>query len=607
MKRIVSGVMLTLLLIGVLILTFNIKQHAQATTGIVPVNCSFKGTMMSIVGTSMTTESNSTIVYIDPQNVTVHAGENFNIYVKISNVTNLYGLEIGFSWDPNILKYINHTVTIPVEDYPDGVLHKPVLMVKNEINESGIPYAWEPGTLAWIAYACLNPAPSYNGSGTVLKMTFKALKAGVCDLNFTFTTLVDRGDYLIAHDVEFGHVKVAPFEHDVSVSLDIPPHITPGSQVYLNATIYNAGLNNETNVELQILINGSLVNSIVISLLAINASQVLSYLWIPTIEAYYNVTAYAPQVSSEENLMNNVECENVFVSECIGVPIDYPTIQKAIDIAYDGATIYVGPGTYFENLVIDKSLKLVGSGSNTTVIDGNRNGIAIVITATNVVINSFTIKNAAFCCVYIKGTTNVVIRNNIIKNTPEDGAGIYLRSSSNNTILHNTLIDNGIGICLDGEFGVCSGNIIKGNNIITSKWCGILTNFCEYNEIYYNNLIANENQMLEESSVNIVHHNYWDDYTGRDLDGDGIGDTLLPHQGVDYYPLMEPWKPLLGDVNFDDKVNIRDIVLIASIYGSREGDLGWIPEADIAPPYGIINIYDLVTCAYHYGEEWKPS
>ena len=38
--------------------------------------------------------------------------------------------------------------------------------------------------------------------------------------------------------------------------------------------------------------------------------------------------------------------------------------------------------------------------------------------------------------------------------------------------------------------------------------------------------------------------NYWDDYTGEDTDGDGIGDTSYPIPGgtnEDRYPLMEPF------------------------------------------------------------------
>ncbi|MHA1581496.1 MAG: hypothetical protein ACTSYM_03190, partial [Candidatus Baldrarchaeia archaeon] len=44
--------------------------------------------------------------------------------------------------------------------------------------------------------------------------------------------------------------------------------------------------------------------------------------------------------------------------------------------------------------------------------------------------------------------------------------------------------------------------------------------------------------------------NYWDDYTGLDdgsngrIAGDGVGDTDLPHLGVDNYPLISPWGPI---------------------------------------------------------------
>jgi len=61
-------------------------------------------------------------------------------------------------------------------------------------------------------------------------------------------------------------------------------------------------------------------------------------------------------------------------------------------------------------------------------------------------------------------------------------------------------------------------------------------------------------------------------------------------------------KFLFGDVNFDDAVNILDIVNIASIYGCKEGERNWIPEADLVVPYGKIDILDLVTCTAHYGE-----
>jgi len=53
-------------------------------------------------------------------------------------------------------------------------------------------------------------------------------------------------------------------------------------------------------------------------------------------------------------------------------PGNYTSIQDAINDASDGDTIFVFNGTYYENVIIDKSVKLVGENRNTTVIDGGK-------------------------------------------------------------------------------------------------------------------------------------------------------------------------------------------------------------------------------------------
>jgi len=58
----------------------------------------------------------------------------------------------------------------------------------------------------------------------------------------------------------------------------------------------------------------------------------------------------------------------------------YDKIQKAVDAAKPSATILIGPGTYFENVVIDKnSVRLVGVSANETTVDGRFRGPVFVL------------------------------------------------------------------------------------------------------------------------------------------------------------------------------------------------------------------------------------
>jgi hypothetical protein len=54
------------------------------------------------------------------------------------------------------------------------------------------------------------------------------------------------------------------------------------------------------------------------------------------------------------------------------VPTAYPTIQSAVDAAQPGDTIAVRPGTYRQQISIDKNLTIIGSGSGSTTIGAPR-------------------------------------------------------------------------------------------------------------------------------------------------------------------------------------------------------------------------------------------
>ena len=60
---------------------------------------------------------------------------------------------------------------------------------------------------------------------------------------------------------------------------------------------------------------------------------------------------------------------------------DYLKIQDAIDNATSGETIYVWAGTYFENIIINKSVTIIGNGTINTTIDGGEITDVVIITA----------------------------------------------------------------------------------------------------------------------------------------------------------------------------------------------------------------------------------
>jgi hypothetical protein len=57
------------------------------------------------------------------------------------------------------------------------------------------------------------------------------------------------------------------------------------------------------------------------------------------------------------------------------------TIGHAISLAHSGDSVKVASATYTENLSISISLKILGSGANSTVIVGGTNGTVVTILA----------------------------------------------------------------------------------------------------------------------------------------------------------------------------------------------------------------------------------
>lgn len=144
----------------------------------------------------------------------------------------------------------------------------------------------------------------------------------------------------------------------------------------------------------------------------------------------------------------------------IHVPADYPTIQDAIDAAWPGDTIIVDSGTYYENVVVNKKVNLLGydTGSGMPIVDGGgfASSCAVNITADGAQLQGFNVTHAIYGInVYANFTW---VSGNIVTSRSD---GISLFSANDSVVTANTVhnVANAIGV------GYANNTTVIGNTI----------------------------------------------------------------------------------------------------------------------------------------------
>jgi parallel beta-helix repeat protein len=233
---------------------------------------------------------------------------------------------------------------------------------------------------------------------------------------------------------------------------------------------------------------------------------------------------------------------------------DYTTIQSAINDAQSGYTIFVYDegSPYFENLVISKSIYLMGENRDTTVIDGQGMGNVIHVSVDYVNISGFTLQNSGSeAGISINSNHNAIWDISFKDNRygiqlaysydamirgckfTDNEYGIYLLDSKENRIFENLLNDHqrGIELTRGSTYNVIYGNTFSNNDQ------GIRLDTSSNNDIYWN-VFTNHNIGIyafqaEDNAIhrdNIITHNtygiYLEDSSSTAIyDGNRIADN----------------------------------------------------------------------------------
>jgi len=150
--------------------------------------------------------------------------------------------------------------------------------------------------------------------------------------------------------------------------------------------------------------------------------------------------------------------------------------------------------------------------------------------------------------------------NAFILNWGSASYGLLLKEINDAEIVNNTFEQNTIGINVEGSSRIN----YKNNTFLRNGWALKVRGACYQNKFTNNNFLNNAFDLSYNSELNdnFFNNNFWSDYTGYDLDKNGIGD--VPYRPVKLFSYIINQTPetivllrslFVDIINFSEKVS----------------------------------------------------
>jgi nitrous oxidase accessory protein len=306
-------------------------------------------------------------------------------------------------------------------------------------------------------------------------------------------------------------------------------------------------------------------------------------------------------IMSDSVLIKGFQIQNVgfsFIKDWAAIKIDtkdYCTIQDNILLdTYFGIYLKKADHTIVKNNILrSKAKNELNSGNGIhlwhcekTLIEnnrirGHRDGIYFEFVEHSKILGNVSESNVRYGLHFMFSNHDDYIGNTFKNN----GTGVAVMFSDHILMKENNFIDNwgtaNYGLLFkeiyDGEL---SGNLFQNNTTAifadgsnrikiihnefrSNGWAMNIFSSCMDNEIAYNNFISNTFDLTTNGTRNNndYHDNYWDQYTGYDLDKDGIGD--IPYRPVRLFSYLigrVPESIILLRSFFIDMINMAEKV-----------------------------------------------